>query len=168
MPSSACRPQGAQGAAAPPYTLAGQLHPATTSHARSAWTPPPQTSPPRAPPRRRLRPSAGSAVSPSLGGGPRSTSSHFVPVPAGTRYQLRGVSLTHTHIVHPGASHIQGFLLPPHPKLPVLGSLQWREDSAPREDPAAFLRLVRKGVWPREPRNLVAELTRWPKWQWAT
>lgn len=78
MPSSSCQPQGAQGAAAPPCTLAGQLYPATASHARSAWTPPPQPSPPRAPPRRRLRPAAGSANSPSLGGGrvPRAHTSH--------------------------------------------------------------------------------------------
>lgn len=78
MPSSASRPQGAQGAAAPPCTLARQLHPATASHARSAWTPPPQPSPPRAPPRRRLRLFAGSAVSPCPGGGrvPRAHTSH--------------------------------------------------------------------------------------------
>lgn len=78
MLSSARWPQRAQGAAAPPCTLAGQLHPATTSHARSAWTPPPEPTPPRAPPRHRLRPSAGSAVSPGPGGGraPRAHTSH--------------------------------------------------------------------------------------------
>lgn len=75
--------------------------------------PAPGSAPPQTPPRRGLR------RLPQPGWGPRSTRSHFAP--AGTRYQLRGVSLTHT--VDPGASHIQGFLLFPHPELPVLGSL---------------------------------------------
>lgn len=75
--------------------------------------PAPGSAPPQTPPRRGLR------RLPQPGWGPRSTRSHFAP--AGTRYQLRGVSLTHT--VDPGASHIQGFLLFPHPELPVLGCL---------------------------------------------
>lgn len=122
------------------------------------------------PPRRGLRPATGSALRglrclPRPGWGPRSTSSHFTH--ADTGHQLREVSHSITHTVHPRASHIQGLLLPPPATLPVLGSCPWREDSGSRgKTLVTFLRLAKsrgphlsfhrlqKGTWTREPRGL--------------
>lgn len=161
MPSSACQPQGEHGAAAPPCTLAGQLHPATASHARSAWTPPPQPSPPRAPPRRRLRPSAGSAVSPppQPGWGPAfheltlRTRRH--PLPAAR-------SLTDTHSASRGPLTSQGFSC-----LYIQGCLSWGLISGEKtrlqgKTLATFLRLVKRAppLLSQAPKRSLAKGTR--------
>ena len=95
MPSSACRPQGAQGAAVPPCTLAGQLHPATASHARSAWTPPPQPSRPG------LRPAADSAPPRAPPSPPVRVGAAFHELTLRTRRHplpaARSLTETHTH-----------------------------------------------------------------------
>lgn len=88
------------------------------------------SAPPQAPPLRGLR------YLPRPGWGPRSTSSHFTH--ADTGHQLREVSHSITHTVHPRASHIQGLLLPPPVVLPVLGSCPWRKDSGSRGRPLSL------------------------------
>lgn len=142
------------------------------------WTPPPEPTPPRAPPRRRLRPSAGSAISPGPGGGcaPRAHTSH-TQTPATSC--AKSHTLSHTLCI-PGPHTSRGSSCL-HPqcclswdlvrgeKTPALGEdpCHFPEASQIERAPPLLSQAPERSL-DKGTKRLVAELIRWPKWQWAT